>query len=147
MFSQTVEYALRAMIYLASLDRSPVANDRIAASTGIPAGYLAKVMRHLVVAHLVDSYRGPRGGFCLASSAEAISILDVVNAVDPIRRIHRCPMDNPCHAELCPLHRRLDNALGDIESSFRNSTLAEMLEASSRATKPSPKAAAGDGAD
>ena len=131
MFSQTVEYALRAMMYLATLDGAPESSERIAAQTRVPPGYLSKVMRDLVLAKLVGSFRGPGGGFVLAAGADAISILDVVRAVDPIRRIHRCPMGNPDHAELCPLHRRLDGALADIERAFRETTLAEMLRGAS----------------
>ncbi len=131
MFSQTVEYALRAMMYLASLDGTPVTSERIAANTRVPAGYLSKVMRDLVLGNLVTSYRGPRGGFALVSKPDAITMLDVVGAVDPIRRIHKCPIDNPNHMNLCPLHRRLDDALAEIERSFRAVTLAEMLAAGS----------------
>src|SRR5690349_511493 len=111
MFSSTVEYALRAMMHLASLDGAPETSERIAAQTRVPSGYLSKVMRDLVVADLVTSFRGRRGGFVLARPPASITILDVVSAVDPIRRIDKCPLDNPAHAELCPLHRRLDQAL------------------------------------
>jgi Rrf2 family transcriptional regulator, nitric oxide-sensitive transcriptional repressor len=128
MFSQTVEYALRAMMYLASLDGAPVASERIAASTRVPPGYLSKVMRDLVLGRLVESFRGPRGGFVLATRPDSITILDVVRAVDPIRRIQSCPIGNPNHTELCPLHRRLDDALADIERSLGETTLAEMLD-------------------
>ncbi len=128
MFSQTVEYALRAMMYLASLDGEPVSSERIADHIHVPAGYLSKVMRSLVFARLVTSFRGPRGGFMLAAKPETITILDVVTAVDPIRRIERCPMGNPEHLGLCPLHQRLDDALAGIETSFRETTLAEMKE-------------------
>lgn len=127
MLSHTVEYALRAMMYLASLDGAPVNCQTIAAQTRVPPGYLSKVMRDLVVAELVTSFRGPNGGFVLARRPEQITILDVVNAVDPIMRIHKCPVGNPLHANLCALHQRLDDALAAIERTFRETTLAEML--------------------
>lgn len=127
MFSSTVEYALRAMMHLASLDGAPETSERIAARTRVPSGYLSKILRDLVVANLVSSFRGPGGGFVMAKPPAAITILDVVNAVDPIRRIDRCPIDNPEHTELCPLHRRLDQALAHIECSFRATTLAELI--------------------
>lgn len=128
MLSQTVEYALRAMMHLATLDGTPVSCHTIAARTRVPPGYLSKVMRDLVVADLVTSFRGPNGGFILARPPAQITILDVVNAVDPIVRIHRCPVDNPLHTNLCALHQRLDDALAAIERTFRAATLAEMLE-------------------
>src|SRR5262245_13220612 len=107
MFSQTVEYALRAMMHLASLDGTPETSERIAAETRVPPGYLCKVMRDLVRARLVESFRGRGGGFVLAARPESVTILDVVAAVDPIRRIHKCPLDKVEHTKLCPLHQRL----------------------------------------
>jgi Rrf2 family protein len=140
MFSQTVEYALRAMMNLASLDGTPQTNDRIASQTGIPSGYICKVMRDLVRANLVESFRGPGGGFLLVAKPDKITLLDVVSAVDPIRRIRKCPLDNPDHKDLCPLHKRLDEALASIESSFSKTTLAEMLASGSAPVLRHPRA-------
>jgi Rrf2 family protein len=135
MLSQTVEYALRAMMYLASIDGAAVNSETVAASTRVPPGYLLKVLRDLVVAGLVKSFRGPRGGFTLAREPASITILDVVNAVDPIRRIDKCPLGNPRHTKLCALHQRLDAALAEIEASFRKTTLADMLAADDAETR------------
>jgi len=128
MLSQTIEYALRAMIHLASQGSAALSAERIAASTHVPAGYLSKVMRDLVVANLVSSQRGPRGGFLLAREPALITLLDIVNAVDPITRIHKCPAGNPAHVRLCALHERMDKALAHVEREFREATLADMLE-------------------
>lgn len=134
MFSQTIEYALRAMVQLASLEPgSTVNSETIAERTSVPKGYLSKIMRDLVVAELVHSQRGPNGGFTLTRPAKEISILDVVEAVDGIARIRKCPLGNPAHVQLCPLHRRLDDALGLVESEFAKTTLAEILETNTRA--------------
>jgi Rrf2 family protein len=127
MFSQTIEYALRAMMFLASNNGDAVSVEKIAAQTQVSQGYLSKVMRGLVLANLVRSFRGPNGGFVLARDAGSISILDVVNAVDPIQRHTRCPIGNPLHDNLCGLHRRLDNAMALVEQTFRTTTLAEVL--------------------
>ncbi|QOI99462.1 MAG: Rrf2 family transcriptional regulator [Phycisphaeraceae bacterium] len=136
MISQTIEYALRAMIHLAGLEAgSSVNSETIAEATRVPQGYLSKIMRDLVVAGLVNSRRGPNGGFVLAVPAETISMLDVVNAVDPFRRITKCPLGKPAHLALCPLHQRMDDAMASVEAEFRRTTLAEVLE-SGRAIKP-----------
>jgi Rrf2 family protein len=126
MISQTVEYALRAMSNLASLQGAATTSEAIAQATRVPQGYLSKIMRDLVCAELVKSFRGPRGGFVLARDANSITVLDIVNAVDPIRRITRCPLDDPRHANLCPLHRCLDDALAHLEQIFRSTTLGGM---------------------
>ena len=127
MCSQTDEYALRAMTLLASRPAVSTTTEVIARETQVPAGYLAKVMRDLVVAQLVTSQRGPNGGFVIAKSAERITVLDIVNAVDPIRRIRSCPAGNPLHVKLCSLHSRLDAAMAMIETELRATTLAQVV--------------------
>lgn len=130
MFSQTVEYALRAMVALASGDAKPETAEALASRTQVPQGYLSKIMRDMVVAGLVDSQRGPRGGFTLAKDPGSVSILDIIAAVEPLQRIKGCPLNNPLHVNLCPLHRRLDDAIAMIETAFRRSTLAEVVSES-----------------
>lgn len=133
MISQTIEYALRAMIHLTGLGHDESANsEAIAKRTKVPKGYLSKILRDLVVAKLITSQRGPNGGFRLARPARDISMIDIVNAIEPIQRITKCPLGNPAHIDLCPLHRCLDDALGTIEREFTLTTLAEILESSNR---------------
>lgn len=128
MFSQTVEYALRAVAFLA--DHAPVActTDQISAATKVPKPYLSKVLQNLGRFDIVRSQRGIGGGVTLVKTPEELTILEVVNAVEPIVRIDVCPLGLKSHGkQLCPLHRRLDNALASVEQSFKNTTLAELL--------------------
>ncbi len=128
MISQTAEYALRAIAYLAKSPDDLHITREIAEATKVPSGYLAKVMQTLVKAGLVQSRRGLGGGFTLNSSTEDISILDVVNAVDPLQRILSCPLALPEHRDsLCPLHRRLDQAMADIEKALGAASIAEIM--------------------
>jgi Rrf2 family transcriptional regulator, nitric oxide-sensitive transcriptional repressor len=119
---------LRAAVYLADQAPNPRTTEQIANVTKVPQAYLSKVMQSLSRAGLVNSQRGLRGGFALARPTEAITILEVVNAVDPIQRIQACPLGIPTHGtNLCALHRRLDQALEAVERAFRETTLAEVL--------------------
>ena len=128
MFSQTVEYALRAICHLAQHSPSAQTTDQIARATKVPPAYLSKVLQAMRRAGLVRSQRGVHGGMSLEHAPTKTTILDVVNAVDPIRRIKYCPLKLASHGEqLCPLHQRLDNALGMVEEAFGNTTLAEVL--------------------
>ena len=117
MLSQTVEYALRAAVYLA--DQAPTARttEQIAAATRVPPAYLSKVLQNLARGRIVTSQRGLHGGFLLARKPDEITILEVVNAVDPIHRIKTCPLELAAHGvRLCPLHKRVDNALALVEA-------------------------------
>ena len=129
MFSQTVEYALRAVVHLASEAPGPCTTEEIAKATRVPQAYLAKVLQNLVQAGVVRSQRGIGGGIALVNTPEELTILEVVNAVDPIGRIKVCPLGLAAHGvRLCPLHKRLDNALAQVEEAFRSTTLREILD-------------------
>jgi Rrf2 family protein len=128
MFSQKVEYALRAVVHLA--DQAPMARttDQIAAATKVPNAYLSKVLQGLCRAGIVQSKRGLGGGMALTKSPSDLTILEVVNAVEPIGRIRECPLGLAAHGvHLCPLHTRIDQALAQVEKAFRQTTLAEVL--------------------
>lgn len=128
MFSQTVEYALRAVVHLADQAPSARTTDQIAAATLVPKAYLSKVLQGLCHARIVRSKRGMGGGMVLVKEPSSLTILEVVNAVEPIGRIRECPLGLTAHGvRLCPLHKRLDNALAMVEEAFRQTTLAEIL--------------------
>ncbi|MBI3864240.1 MAG: Rrf2 family transcriptional regulator [Planctomycetia bacterium] len=128
MISQTVEYALRAVVHLASEAPAARTTDQVAKATRVPRAYLSKVLQSLGRAGLVRSQRGIGGGMTLTKSPADLTILEVVNAVEPIQRIRTCPLGLSAHGvHLCPLHRRLDNALALFEEAFRKTTLAEVL--------------------
>ncbi len=129
MFSQTVEYALRAVVHLAAQNPAPRTTDQVATATHVPKAYLAKVLQILNRAGIVHSQRGIGGGISLARDPQNLTILEVVNAMEPIARIKTCPLGFVTEGvNLCPLHRRLDNALAMVEKAFRETTLAELLE-------------------
>ncbi len=109
MITQAVEYSLRAIVVLArGGDRSSTA-QQLSELTEVPAPYLSKLMQTLVRHELVQSRRGVNGGFTLARKPEEMTIFDVVQAVEPLKRIRQCPLGFTQHSgTLCPLHRRLD---------------------------------------
>ena len=133
MFSQTAEYALRAAVYLASQEGAPRTTQEIAAATKVKIAYLSKVMQSLGRKGLVQSQRGLHGGFTLTRPPEELTVLDIIMAVDPIQRIKSCPLGIKGHINLCPLHRRLDQAMKLVEDALRKSTLAELLTEPARA--------------
>lgn len=129
MISQTAEYALRAAVWLASQDGSARTARQIAAGTQVPPGYLSKVMQSLAAAQLVTSQRGLGGGFQLARPARNITVLEVINAVDPVKRVERCPLGLQEHSvRLCKLHQRIDYAIAAVETAFSECTVAELIE-------------------
>lgn len=133
MLPKTAEYALRAMVCLARPPQLAVSADVIAEQTRVPRAYLHRVLQGLTAAGLVESRPGPGGGYELAKPPAKVTILDVVNAVEPVERIRNCPLGLSDHTILCPLHRELDKAYAAMEAAFRKVTLASLVKSTSRA--------------
>ena len=139
MFSQTVEYALRAVVHLASEAPAARTTDQIATATRVPRAYLSKVLQALARGGIVQSQRGQGGGMTLLKPPKDLTILEVVNAVEPIQRIRTCPLGLAAHGvHLCPLHHRIDAALATVEKAFASSTLAEILTEPTRSVPLCP---------
>ncbi len=131
MLSQTVEYALRAMSHLAAIAGACASSGALAEATHAPHGYLSKIMRDLVCAQLVTSYRGRHGGFALARDPDTISVLDIVNAVSPRRRVDREGAGPESDTD--PLRACLDDVLARAEDALARATLRSLLSAGGRA--------------
>jgi Rrf2 family protein len=128
MFSQTVEYALRAVVYLAYASPAARTTEQIHLATQVKKAYLSKILQGLAKKGIVTTQRGVGGGVALAQAPDLVTILDVVNAVEPIERIRSCPLGLSSHGvRLCPLHKRMDAALESVETAFGSTTLAEVL--------------------
>lgn len=129
MLTQTTEYALRAIVFLAEHGQQPRTNVEIADATEVPVGYLAKVMQLLGKGGLVNAQRGPNGGFTLRQPPHEITVLSVINAIEPVQRYPECPMRLAHHGKnLCPLHRKLDDTAKLAEETFGKTTIAELLD-------------------
>jgi Rrf2 family protein len=110
--TRQADYAVRAMVYLAQLDSvaqkdedKRAATSKIAKDKGIPPSFLAKIVSQLNVAGLLQTSRGARGGVSLAKPAEAISLLDVIEAIDGPILLNDCVGDalTCTYDDSCPL--------------------------------------------
>ena len=105
-FSQTAEYALRAMACLAARGDEALRAADLTEATHVPVHYLSKVLRRLVAAGLLVSQKGHGGGFVLARRADQITFADVLDAVGEAPAGGRCAFGwGTCDARHpCPLH-------------------------------------------
>jgi Rrf2 family nitric oxide-sensitive transcriptional repressor len=122
MFSQTVEYALRAMVQLAADAPEASTTRQIAEKTKVPSAYLAKVLQSMRRAGLIHSRRGVGGGVTLAHDPKQINLLEVIDAVEPLKRVK-----GKSRGAISPLQRTLDRALGEVRKTFEAASLADML--------------------
>jgi len=128
MISQTSEYALRAVVCLAQNPDKPLTTSKIAGITKVPEHYLSKVLWSLAKHEVVYSKKGLHGGYVLAHLPENLPLLDVINAVDPIKHIKSCPLKLKSHGiNLCRLHKSVNESIGLMENLFRTSTVGTIL--------------------
>lgn len=128
MFSQSVDYALRATVCLAMNADKVLTTEQVAQITKVPAPYLAKIIKSLSNSGIISSQRGVKGGSKLARAPQLISVLDVMNSVDPMKRIDYCPLNLPNHGiNLCPMHHKLNEAISVVEHILRESTIHDLI--------------------
>lgn len=83
MVSLTSQYALRAVLYLATVGGGPVVAEAISKNTGVPKGYLHKILRRLGKAGILNAQRGVGGGYVLSHQPSEISVCQVLKAIEP----------------------------------------------------------------
>lgn len=129
MHSQTTEYALRAMICLATRPAQLVSTSVLSEQTKAPSDYLAKVLQMLSGEKLIDSRRGVGGGYRLARGPDSITVLDVINAVQGAEeRCFRCPVGVGANGgELCALHKLTDRASRALTDIYGGCSLSDLL--------------------
>ncbi len=131
MLSKTAEYALRAVACIGSKANRPISANLLAEQTKVPRRYLTRVLQDLCKSGLVQSRPGPGGGYELTYALSKLTILDVINTVEPIARIKRCPLGLKSHTDLCPLHAELDKAYEAMEKAFASVTIQDLVESAS----------------
>jgi Rrf2 family protein len=130
LLSQTVQYALRAMTYMANLPQGQSVRGRdLAQATGIPTHYLAKLLRRLVEAGLLASQKGHGGGFTLAMHPRFVRMLDVMLAADFRPAQNQCAFGwGACQpAAPCPLHPLWSQLNDTVCDWAAQATLADVM--------------------
>ena len=110
--SQKLDYASRALIHLARHHdgSSVVRADAIAADQEIPPSFLAQILNELKRADLITSRRGKAGGWKLQAEPAAITLLHIVQAVEP----NAIPPDNQAADPLGQAWDRLSRAMRQV---------------------------------
>ncbi len=129
--SVTTGYAIKALMCLENGECVPQHVSDIARCTGVPRAYLAKILSALSREGLVQTRRGYRGGISLARSAEDISLLQIVEAVEGDQWLGHCPLGNEgCDVfTFCPTHDFWERIRREITEELRRIDLAALTAA------------------
>jgi Rrf2 family protein len=128
MLSQTVEYALRATLFIARRSPEPVRVPEIAAAVNAPANYLAKILGNLARAGVLQSARGPGGGFRLVEPPTAVSLATVVAVFDG-DEARRCLLGHGICGQnpSCTAHAKWGPIAHAVDAFFAQTTLHDLL--------------------
>ena len=132
--TRQADYALRAMLYLAQLEpMRRAATSQIAEEQRIPPSFLAKIISQLSIAGLIHTSRGARGGVTLAREPEAISLLEVVEAIDGPILLNDCTEDtSSCpFGDSCAIRDIWCSAQDELVTRLRSTSFAQFVKTSS----------------
>lgn len=131
MLTQTSEYALRAMVYMARKHEAGYAGVKdIAEATGVPSNYLAKILQQLAKGGILESQKGFGGGFRIAQQLDKIKLLAIVDPLENISKFHRCVLgQRECNDEVaCPLHDAWKRICNEYLGALENTTLQDVAD-------------------
>lgn len=122
--SRRADLAVRAAALLSTVDGSMNATV-LADALGTTAGFLTQAVGPLVKAGLVRSNPGPTGGYALVADPSAVSVLDVIEAVEGPTDHGGCVVaDTPCNATApCAMHHAWSTARAALVASLRGTSL------------------------
>ncbi|MCA8959661.1 MAG: Rrf2 family transcriptional regulator [Planctomycetes bacterium] len=106
LYTRGCEYAIRALQVLVTEPDRLMTVTEFCDRADIPEPFTRKMLQQLVRAGILDSRRGPGGGFTFAIDPNEISLMDVVVAIEGGPRTDQCVLGrHQCNdADPCPLH-------------------------------------------
>jgi len=127
--SEMASLGLHTMALLARHRDRHISNVELATTLHASGNTLAKVLPRLARAGLIESVRGPRGGFTLARAAECISLLDIYEAIEGPIGTGGCLLGSPvCSGPGCPLGGLVQSVHQQIRNTFASTSLAQLAD-------------------
>ena len=127
--TKRADYAIRAALALAADPAPRRSVPKIAADRGIPVRFLPQVMADLVAAEIVEGVAGRAGGYRLSRPATAITVLDVIEAVEGESRRRTCVLrGGPCLLDgVCDVHAVFAATQEAMLQTLAGATLASLV--------------------
>ncbi len=135
MLSNSCKYGIRAVIFIASKQEGlgKVGLKVIGEELKIPVPYLAKILQILSKRKILDSSKGPHGGFSLLIPAKSLTLMDIVRAIDGEDFFDSCYVTgekcnfNEPDKGVCLLHNDLRKEKEKLTQFFSGRTIDSLL--------------------
>ena len=133
MLSKSCNYALRASVFIAckATVNSKISLKTVAEELDIPTPYLGKILQKLTKHNLIQSVKGPHGGFYLDQGGTNISLIKIIEVIDGLEFFHSCGlgMKECSSTHPCPLHDDYKVFKDHLQNLFERKTVADFVGA------------------
>lgn len=133
MFTKSCEYAIRAVIFIAQQTYAGTKTGvkEIAINIDAPEHFIAKILQELVRKGLIQSAKGPNGGFYLDDNALHHSLADIVKTIDGEKLFHGCALGlRQCsESHPCPLHNEFKQVRNKLTKMLESATVSTFVHA------------------
>ncbi|MCB7482098.1 RrF2 family transcriptional regulator [Christiangramia sediminis] len=130
MFSKACEYGIRASLFIArgSKKERRTSLKEIAAAINSPEAFTAKILQKLVQQDIINSAKGPQGGFFITPENQTLVLADIVKAIDGdaimtgcALGLEKCSEDHPC-----PIHFDFAEIRNNLKKMLEKTTILEL---------------------
>lgn len=136
MLSNTCKYGIRAVIYLAlnEKENKKIGIKEISEELNIPTPFLGKILQMLAKNKMLNSTKGPNGGFSLRRPANEITLLNIIEIIDGLGLFEDCLIGlSSCsaksHIEVqCPTHRKFSPIINQVYDLFSKETIQSLAQ-------------------
>jgi Rrf2 family iron-sulfur cluster assembly transcriptional regulator len=133
MFSKACEYGIRAAIYIArqSLDNRKVSLKEAAKAINSPEAYTSKILQQLARNEIINSGKGPGGGFSMNNKElNKVTLSMIVSAIDGDEIYKGCGLGlSKCSENYpCPLHNQFKKIRDDLKQMLESTTVSSLAQ-------------------
>ena len=127
--SEACSLALHTMVLMQTDSNRIFSNDEIADKLHVSKNHLSKVLQRLVKSELVESVRGPKGGYRLVNNRKNITLLEVYEAIEGPLKPGNCLAESPiCDGTGCIFRGKLEKLNSELKDYMINTNLTELTD-------------------
>lgn len=140
MLSNSCKYGIRAVTYIASQPKTnaKIGIKKISEDLNLPSPFLAKILQMLAKQKILNSSKGPHGGFSLLKNPKNITVQDIIRSIDGDNTFNDCVMHNGiCKSfeernTLCPLHEEYSKTRRGLIKLFSSKTVYNLVRSANK---------------
>jgi len=131
--TQEADYGLRVVLHLCKLGYGEKIESKvISENEGIPLRFLLKLLRKLIQADIIRSYRGVKGGYSINKLPQQITLKDVIEAIDGPVCVNRCVIEpsfcNLNRSGVCIVHRAMIKVQKNLNAELESINFKQLVD-------------------